>query len=405
MGAETIDTTSAQGEPHGRAAVEESDHSPLQEGLVRRHGPVSNPEDYLDEELRAALEEATQEIRPIFERICQESPITTVGQCLETRAKERWPGCTVRYDEQVVAGYLQRQRERFQPAFILAPAIIYTLRYLHAHYVEPLYETDREARPWNSVAWIAALAFRTNPESDYWLGCVPPEVDPRKRWSLQQPGPVSVQPSHWIVFRSAFLLALWSGLVRFGDRFVRHNLNETIYPRKDAETLAEELLAMTMPFPQAEPKVVVVHCNHEASMDLLEAARHVVTGDPPADPLRALDERLRVPKGAKAERIAEVVRREKRDRCILLLVAAGFNKSEVGRWLLEHGYIKPRERTAKRDAEKYAARTARKIANRLWRDVCWTPYTRKRTDKQDAEQYATRNVRNIASGTVGKWTF
>jgi hypothetical protein len=263
---------------------------------------------------------------------------------------------------------------------------MFIMLYLRSCFGEPLNAGDREAGPLRSVAGVARLAFLTNPEADYWLGFVPPEVDPRKAWSLEEPGPVSVQASEWPAFQVAFRGALGHGLMSLGAQSYRYGLNESIYPLSAAERLARGLLDRATPFPETEPKVITLHCNSPASMCELRAAEDVVTGGLPPDLERALAGRLLAPKAAAAGRMSqvdEVLRTEQRDLYIYLLKAIGLRNGEVARWLLDNKLIAPRRRTKRGAAMESAVRKVREVWNEFGRTG------QRRSDPPESEEAQT----------------
>ena len=292
--------------------------------------------------------------------------MTTVGQAVEALARRKWPGCTLLYNNQVIADYLKGQAFQADPLFFLAPVKLLMMLYLRGCYVEPLSERDREVDLLNSVAWIARLAFLTSPDADYWLGVVPPALDPRRVWSLEEPGPVSVQSSEWPIFRNTFTKALRHGLVSLGSQSYRYGLNQTIYSLPDADRLANGLLNWATPFPKDKGRIVVIHCNDPGSMRALRAAEDVVSGELPPDLELALAGHLLAPKAAAAGRssaVEDVLRTENRNLGIYLGRFTGSTNREIAEWLLDTKLIIPRQQTESGDSVESAERQVRGVWN------------------------------------------
>jgi hypothetical protein len=201
--------------PYGRIAMKADQQAASEQIPIVVGGRVSDPEKYW-----------TRTLRALFDRACTAGPVTTVGQIVEALAAQQWPGCRLWYNRQVISGYLKAHASQAEPLFFLSPVGMFIMLYLRACCGEPLDAADREAGPLRSVAGIARVAFLTNPEAAYWWGFVPPEVDPRKVWSLEKPGPVAVQPAEWPAFQEAFRGALGHGLVSLGAQSYRYGLNE-----------------------------------------------------------------------------------------------------------------------------------------------------------------------------------
>jgi hypothetical protein len=277
--------------------------------------------------------------------VCDEGPLTSLEQELETMAARDHPGFLPVWEPEALKGYLQRWQPKLKPyfplGFLLASKIL-------LHYSHDLRKKS-EAGETPDLFWLARLAYRINPSIQRMIDEAPSD------WGAEQfrpPGPVHVSPYEWPLFLKAF--EAWRSLeVPVGEEggvgsetldkgrfagptdYLHHalfnRLDECVYAQREVIAVATRLIEGAIPYTGPGGCVLVVPCGDPRSLRLQNIAAEVVARQTNTD-LRQTIIEARIPETERiqAERVVWAA----------LAYSLGMRPNEIAEQWIFHGLVK-----------------------------------------------------------------